>query len=563
MYNKNERKKLCGLGKKLLNSNLEDSIIKYLPNFNKITPFDKLFALVSNKYKQKIYKDIIYKEIFFLQIEFNHKKEQIISILNNGDIYKLRIYIQSNKELPAYISYTLDYLIDEYKIDIFNGKEDIDFEEISIALVLIYFKEVIFYILLEKTTILKNGNVLTILPSYKFEDEFKRRWMAISWDKTSFHYDQIKNTKRSMIQKIVNIDTYVFKEANLLFDKAFYINKKYINKNHFKLADMQYMYNICVFFSYLLYGFYYRKKIKTTDKRFIQLGLNMQFISNMIDTNKSKVNLNKGFIVNKNNISFIDGSAPEYIIRMYFDDYLKAKKKNKFNTIKGHIFEEYIFNYIKRQPNSFKTYDICIFDKTFEDVIDGKKVKLDIDLILFDKSRKKYFLIQAKHATYAKAYLKEEIHHFCNNSELLEGIEQINSFNYFYNKDDSLKLEFEKKGITGLIEENTHLLLIHTMPVFDFLKIKNVTLYDWNSFRNILQYGLRHTTAQNLHDDDFIIQTKNILEIEDVKKTMNQLLDTTIIDKDNNTTLQDEFKYFKHTSNYIQTLNYKIETTIK
>ncbi len=566
MFFHTDIKILSTKGKAFLNEKILDDILKFLPEATKKNnSLDKILSFFSTKKKQQYIRRILYKEVFLLQLQLKHNIKNTIKILNEGNIKQLKMYIQSNQDyFPGFLLYCLDYIIDEYNIDIFNGNNKINIDDISLALAFVYLKEVIFYVLLNSAELKMDKNTISILPTPELKTLLKKRWMAINWDKSSFEYSSVLNHKIFMEGGVNNINDYIKSLSTFLFDRVFYFNKNYIHHKNFELEALIYMNNLCIFFAYLLYGYYSKSKIHLkNNKRFSQIGLDNDFLNLIIYESNLKTNLNKGFKIKGNNISFIDGTAYDYVMRMYFNDYMKSKNKNTFNQKKGFIFEEYIFNYINSQKKEFENYDIYRFDKTFTDEIDEKKIKLDIDFILVDKVRKKYFLIQAKHSTYAKAYLKEEVYHYCNSKDLIDkGVKQLNSFSYFYNKDNKLKIELEQIGLSQINLDNTHLILLHTMPLFDFQQIENVILYDWNSFRNILQYGLRFNTAQNLHELDSITQSSEVLEIEKLDETIEYLLNSTIIEKDKKITLKDNYTFFEHVPNYIQTRNYRIETII-
>ena len=461
--------------------------------------------------------------------------------------------------------YSLDYLIDEYNIDTFNGSKNIDLNEVSLALVFVYFKETIFYVLVDGTNLILKKNTILILPTKESEKTLKKRWMAMMWDKQSYGYDFVLHQKIFMNGGVKNINSYIMLIRDSLFDKVFYLNTKYINKDYFNLKEMIYLDNLCKFFACLLYSYYSKKGINVNDKIFSELEVNDTFIKEILETSYSKPDLNKGFIVKNNNLSFIDGTDTNYVLRKYFDDYLKSQNKNTFNTKVGSIFEEYIFNYINNKKEEFKNYKIFkLGERTFSEKIDKEKITLDIDLVLYDIQREKYFIIQVKYSNYAKAYLKEEVHHYCNSKDGIDkGIKQLTPFEYFYTKDDELKEYFNKKGIYNLNLSNSHLILLHTMPIFDFSNIDNVILYEWNTFRNLLQNGIRYSTAYNLYDEDFITQSNEVLEIEDVDGVVSYLLNSTIISKEDNFYMNDAYNIFKDMFNFIQAQNYEIQTNIK
>lgn len=561
MFINNDKKRLCDCGKKFLNSNMDDNLLDYIPN-PKVSFIDKFLSFTSSKRKQKFLKSIVYQEIIQLQYQLKFEKNKIIDTLNNGDISKFRLYIQQNQEkFPPFIMYSLDYIIDEYDIDIFSGTQSINLNDISVALAFVYLKEVLFHILQNDSILVKHGREIDIIPTEDFAKELKKRWLAIQWEKGSENSFYAQNIKIFLKSGVQDTNSYIKALSVHLMDKALYLNGDYFASEHFNLQYMSYMKKLCTLFGYLLYGFYFHIEIQFKNNfRFSNLGLDEEFINSIVNDNKSKKALNKGFVVNGNIISYIDGSSIFYIIRTYFYSYMTTKGKNNL----GSIFEEYIYNYIKKQPQKFEAYEIYKFDKTFTDTVNNKKIKLDIDLILYDKLRNKYFLLQVKYSIFGKAYLKEEVHHFCNNTDLIQkGVKQLNTFSYFYNKDNQLKEELHKIGIVNLDTSNTYLILVHTLPVFDFSEIDGVILYDWNTFRNLLQYGFRINIPQNLTEYDSITQSNQVLELEKLDTTIDYLLESTIIDKNNNITLLDGYIFFTRLANFVETRNYKIYSLIK
>ena len=556
MYFDINRDLLSGIGRRFINSKLTDDINYIVEKNNFINRFLSIFLL---KERQKYIKNITLKELSKEQYEIKKELTRIKVILNKGDIMQLKLTIQSKYKHLLYLSYSLDYLIDELNIDIFNGKNVIEVEQIIPILDFIFLREIIFFALCDLVYFENRNKIIYILPNSKLKALLKKRWLALVWDKQSFIHLIIDLYKKYTNNKPYEPKKYVDDLGHMLLDKVFYLNKKYMDKSAFELEAIQYLQNLCKFFALLIYNYWYSKK--TDIKNFLEFNIQKDFISKIILDMNKKANLDKGFMENSGFISFIDGSAYWYIMRKYFNDYCKDKDNNKIGAINkiGNIFQSYVFNYIERISTEYKQFEIISFDKTFIDKNTNKK--LDIDLVLSDKVRNKYFLIQTKYSFYNSPYLKDEIKHYLNNKKISDGIKQLKNFKYFYEKDNDLKTAFEKEGINIKLED-TYLILLHTIPVFDISEIDGVMLYDWNTFRNLLQNCIHASVPINLKREEFIVQLNDALPIEDINYVLDFLMSSKI-DADTEETMAIAYDDFISIFYEFKLGGYKIITNIK
>ena len=546
---------LSGIGRRFVNSKLTDNI-SYIVEKNNFT--SRFLSIFLSKKRQRYIKSIILKELSKKQHEIKKKLPIVKAILDEGDIIQLKTTIDSKYQHLSYLSYSLDYLIDELNIDIFNGKDIIEVEQIIPILNFVFLKEIIFYVLCDLTYFKKKNNTIYICPNEKYAILLKKRWLALVWDKQSLMHSIIDFCKKYASNKPYEPKRHVDDLGYTLLDKVFYLNKEYIDKSAFGLEAIKYLQNLCKFFALLLYNYWYSKKTKIKD--FLEFNIQNDFISKIILDMNKKANLDKGFMENNGLISFIDGAAYWHIMRKYFNDYCKDKD-NKVGAINkiGNIFQDYVFNYIKTISSKYKQFEIINFNETFID--ENTKKKLDIDLILLDKVRNKYFLIQTKYSFYNSPYLKDEIKHYLNNKKILDGIEQLKNFKYFYEKDDSLKIIFEKEGLNIKLDD-TYLILLHTIPIFDISEIDGVILYDWNTFRNLLQNGIHMSIPINLKREEFAAQLNNALPIENIDFVMDFLMSLKI-DEDTGETMATASDKFSSSFNEFKLEVYTISTNIK
>lgn len=74
-----------------------------------------------------------------------------------------------------------------------------------------------------------------------------------------------------------------------------------------------------------------------------------------------------------------------------------------------------------------------------------------------------------------------------------------------------------------IIKDNNYgLIIIHTIPQYDFQKVDNIQLYEWNTFRNLLNKGNQNFGNINIYNPTFNnIQNEKTLELECVDNAMN------------------------------------------
>ena len=143
----------------------------------------------------------------------------------------------------------------------------------------------------------------------------------------------------------------------------------------------------------------------------------------------------------------------------------------------------------------------------------------------------------------------------------MDGIEQLKNCKYFYEKDDSLKIIFEKEGLNIKLDD-TYLILLHTIPIFDISEIDGVILYDWNTFRNLLQNGIHMSIPINLKREEFAAQLNNALPIENIDFVMDFLMSLKI-DEDTGETMATAYDKFISSFNEFKLEVYTISTNIK
>ena len=199
MYIHIEKNYLCGKGKSYLKTTIDDELESF---FNKFKPKgfkEQIFRFFNSDSKQKYYKYLIYLEYKYLTEKILSEQDKYILILNQGNIQKLKEEIQSRSKIHDFLTYHLDYALDEFNIDTLSGKEEIDIEDILPLISYFYLKELLFYLILDDVTVLKRNKYLVIHPSLELEEQFKRRWLSMTWENESKNFTSTELSKAFMI----------------------------------------------------------------------------------------------------------------------------------------------------------------------------------------------------------------------------------------------------------------------------------------------------------------------------------------------------------------------------
>jgi hypothetical protein len=121
--------------------------------------------------------------------------------------------------------------------------------------------------------------------------------------------------------------------------------------------------------------------------------------------------------------------------------------------------------------------------------------------------------------------------------------------------------DFQNKLIENNIrvrKDNYALIIIHTTPQYDFQKIDNIQLYEWNNFRNLLKKGYQNIGNINLFQPSFTdIQNDETLELDCVDKAIN------ISIKNNPTDIELNWNKFYHSFKDFEINSQKYSSNIK
>ncbi|RQS17989.1 hypothetical protein DIE03_36660 [Burkholderia sp. Bp8992] len=151
----------------------------------------------------------------------------------------------------------------------------------------------------------------------------------------------------------------------------------------------------------------------------------------------------------------------------------------------GKWFErDYILQYIQDRLDSSR------FMAWFE--FKDMDAKYDVDIIIYDKTTCLFYFCQVKHrAQVLQPYLRDELDEFNRSKNINHGIGQLSRLRELIDTEQVRKRLVSKLGKklvgSGLLSERSRFLLVHTIENFDMCTRRGITMYEWNTFRNLLQ----------------------------------------------------------------------------
>ena len=200
----------------------------------------------------------------------------------------------------------------------------------------------------------------------------------------------------------------------------------------------------------------------------------------------------------------------KFAIRTVSSGYLTNMKKI------GKWFESgYIQEYLKDKLNSNR------FIVT--DGINNPKEKYDADMIIYDKESNLIYFCQIKNRiTTIHPFFSDEFNEYCRNESLNHGIDQLchlRSNILTSGVRERLVSRLGKKIIGKIdIERNCRFILLHSIENLDMCTKNGISMYEWNTFRNLLQGSMSSFENGDFNQiiyDNALIDFSDIMNVQD------------------------------------------------
>lgn len=324
------------------------------------------------------------------------------------------------------------------------------------------------------------------------------------------------------LQKLKKNSDSLKNVTNYLVDKTISINIRYLEKP-FSLALQQLYeraqlltYLICLLInSYLQKDKIYSQSILINNSELLKAG----FTQDEIDCLIADIGKRTGFyntILEKIESKHLL-KLKRFSIKYCFHVHTKSLL-DKFLKTKDKWFEKsYLIPYLKNELNSKR----FIIGRGFQrnNKYANEFSNYDIDVVIYDKKTDLFYFCQVKHRlTSLMTNFRNELNTF-GSEKVQDGIAQLTGIKQFINQNlikQQIITAFQNTSLTTSyirkndFSKNSRFLFIHNMEDFDFCVSQGITMYEWNTFRNLLKGYIASTRMQN-NNIKFSDQNKELI----------------------------------------------------
>lgn len=359
-------------------------------------------------------------------------------------------------------------------------------------------------------SILKKIPYLLVKPRYldAYLIQQFRRYCNIHSNITDYLYFY-KIIKDIELQKLKKNSDFLKSVTNYLVDKTISINIRYLEKP-FSLALQQLYeraqlltYLICLLInSYLQKDKIYSQSILINNSELLKAG----FTQDEIDCLIADIGKRTGFyntILEKTESKHLL-KLKRFSIKYCFHVHTKSLL-DKFLKTKDKWFEKsYLIPYLKNELNSKR----FIVGRGFQrnNKYANEFSNYDIDVVIYDKKTDLFYFCQVKHRlTSLMTNFRNELNTF-GSEKIQDGIAQLTGIKQIINQDlikQQIITAFQNTSLTTSyirkndFSQNSRFLFIHNMEDFDFCASQGITMYEWNTFRNLLKGYMVSSRIQN------------------------------------------------------------------
>jgi hypothetical protein len=209
-------------------------------------------------------------------------------------------------------------------------------------------------------------------------------------------------------------------------------------------------------------------------------------------------------------------------LRIIINDLANEISEKDLNSTLGDFFEkEYLAKYFN--TDELKNY-YRVHSGILAHEIPDKELKPDVDLIIEDLRREKFYFIQVKYLKIGgKAYITGDLDHLVS-GKLTKGLKQIIDAKTAMDT-GRLRELLDKRGLTNCTEKNSMFMMVHNINNFDFcLWPSGIISYEWNSIRNLFKDG-EIIIYDNNKEDFNVWQSTELLPIENPDELIKKLIE--------------------------------------
>lgn len=468
---------------------------------------DKLIDKYVTKSLAKILKKYKRSVLYFV---FSNKK----FCWFNSYITKIDIFLYEIEPFKA-ASFSLQYEL--YKEIIIEDleKQGLDYNQLSVegqqALVGLYLYAIIaIYDVVGITQNYPNRLYLKIKSCYL--DAYLIRQFRLYCNNNSFISDYI--LLKHLSKKVENHN--FFKNSHILenlahhlVDKNLSINIRFLEKPLPLIFQQLYeqaqllIYLYCYLINYYSeLGIDKKSSVLIKTSEILNAGFTLDEINTLITDRRNKTSFFDSFLDKTD----IEGTLKlknfnlKYILKIHVNLLLGKSLKTQDKWFE----KSYVIPYLQNELDDKR----FIIGKGFQRNNKYKNIlpNYDIDVVIYDKKTELFYFCQLKHRlTSLMTNFRNELNTF-GSEKVQDGIAQLTGIKQIINQDlikQQIITAFQNTSLTASyirkndFSQNSRFLFIHNMEDFDFCASQGITMYEWNTFRNLLKGYMVSSRIQN------------------------------------------------------------------
>lgn len=380
----------------------------------------------------------------------------------------------------------IDRLLESFAIESCEGKSYKT--ELNEFISFYFLSEALFFVLVGMALVEFDNDRLIVKPESKERvRELHRKWFANFWEESSSmasigYFDLIPQGSEN--EKVFSHVISILGQG--LRDKVFSIPADELPKKLSHLESVQWISRICNLTALCMWCQLKNDMEEAPYYLIRKLGISDNDINQLLSVMKKRSQPDRVFSRTSKGLR-IENPSITHQLRVILNDMANYLSENKLNHILGDFFEKkYVCQYFLKDElrGMYKVHSGFLPHEVKDD-----ELKPDVDLILEDLRRKKFYFIQVKYLRIGgKAYISGDLDHLVS-GKLSKGVKQL------VDAKKAMRVEkisevLEKKGLHDCNGNNSFFLLIHNISNFDFcVWPSGIVSYEWNSVRNLFKDG--------------------------------------------------------------------------
>lgn len=481
----------------LLDSPLDFDPVDYIErtfgsNVNAVTTNTLRLAMFYNEARKKLFPKVSGAHIALSSStkldasNYNSISPPLIHGLSNSQIFDRKISEALAIKTCDSVNLQIDRLLESFKVRNCTGnslggevKELISFYLLS---------EALFFVLVGIAIVEFNEESIIVKPANnKIVNQLHRKWFANYWEQLSSmasiaYFDMFPKgfDKNENFKQVICLLGQGFR------DKIFSIPATELPGRLNRLESIKWVSKICNLAALCMWCQLKNEMSFAPYELVEKIGVSRSDIDELMGLIDKRSQPDRIFSLCAKGVKLENPSIPNQL-RIIINDIANTISEGKLNQVLGDFFEKkYISEFFSRDDLSDK---YIVHSGILAHEIEGNDLKPDVDFILEDLRRKKFYFVQVKYLrTGGKAFISGDLDYIVS-GKLTKGINQL-AYAKKAVESGRLKDLLNKRGLKECNQNNSIFLIIHNVSNFDFcIWPSGIVSYEWNSIRNLFKDG--------------------------------------------------------------------------